>query len=299
MSETFPSTPTAPSNHEPFVSSLCGCHVCFCSQWFDPTAYPEKVDTIVVVPVFGGFEENAAIVGHYFAIIPWVFYFQDELVTGTDPVHAVVESSCGHTFAFVIEGHSAAFLEEDYDAAKYGYFEEVVSAPFAEFAHDSCLYTLSVYPTASYVDTYSSKDPLYYMLFIFGVFILTTAAFLVFDRLQRRRQASLIKNTTKQHALVASLFPKSIQNQLLEDIDNDGKWNKSGMAGLRSFLKEGGNSTVGGSAGNTSISGEGTSKSSQWQDNPGGGKSKPIADLFPDVTIMFADICGFTGTFLE
>jgi hypothetical protein len=249
-------------------------------QWFNPTAYAEKVDTVVVVPVFGGIEDDAAIVGHYFAIVPWVVYFLDELVAGTDPVHAVIDSSCGHTFAFVIEGRNATFLGEGYTADAYGYESVSVSAPFAEFASDSCIYTLTVYPTSTYEDFYTSNDPIYYMLFIVGVFGLAAASFYTFDCLLRKRQVALVATTTRQHALVSSLFPKSVQKQLLEDMDNDGKWNKSGMAGLRNFLKETG--------GGTDLPEE----PSKWVE---GGKSKPIADLFPDVTIMFADISGFTG----
>ena len=51
-----------------------------------------------------------------------------------------------------------------------------------------------------------------------------------------------------------------------------GKWNKSGTAGLRSFLNE---DALGKKSGDKD------------EEQPGAG-TKPIADLFPETTIMFA-----------
>jgi Adenylate and Guanylate cyclase catalytic domain len=243
-------------------------------------AFSEKqVDTMVVTPVFGGFEDGAEIVGHYVAIVPWEVYFKDELPNGTDAVEAVVDSSCGHTFTFDIHGHNATFKGE-VDGHDYAYDHMGKASHFGDIAHDSCVYTLTVYPTAAYEESYESNNPLYYMLFIFGIFGLTSMAFLLFDCLVRKRQKALVHTTKRQNALVSSLFPKSVQKQLLEDLE-EGKWNKSGTAGLRSFLRE------------TDVTTElKMGKSIPFTEN---GKSKPIADLFPDVTIMFADIAGFTG----
>ena len=55
-----------------------------------------------------------------------------------------------------------------------------------------------------------------------------------------------------------------------------GKWNKSGTAGLRSYLNED------------------VVNTQKAEENTGSG-TKPIADLFPETTIMFADISGFTA----
>ena len=42
----------------------------------------------------------------------------------------------------------------------------------------------------------------------------------------------------RQNALVSSLFPKNIQKQLMEDLDAENVKNKTGRAGLRTFLNE-------------------------------------------------------------
>lgn len=61
------------------------------------------------------------------------------------------------------------------------------------------------------------------------------------------------------------------------------KWNKSGTAGLRNYLNEGIIDT--GKEG----------KHSLREAEAEVGASKPIADLFPETTIIFADIAGFTA----
>jgi class 3 adenylate cyclase len=61
------------------------------------------------------------------------------------------------------------------------------------------------------------------------------------------------------------------------------KWNKSGTAGLRSYLNDG--VMESGKEGKQGL------KTTEAE----GGTSKPIADLFPETTIIFADIAGFTA----
>jgi class 3 adenylate cyclase len=74
---------------------------------------------------------------------------------------------------------------------------------------------------------------------------------------------------------------KSIQKKLLEGMEDDekmergkNKWNKSGTSGLRSYLND------------DAVNNKADEKVAA---------TKPIADLFPETTIMFADIVGFTA----
>jgi class 3 adenylate cyclase len=68
----------------------------------------------------------------------------------------------------------------------------------------------------------------------------------------------------------------------MDDMEVDkSKWNKSGTAGLRSYLNE-------------SIM-DPNKKNDKNDIEVAGAGAKPIADLFPETTIMFADIAGFTA----
>jgi class 3 adenylate cyclase len=70
----------------------------------------------------------------------------------------------------------------------------------------------------------------------------------------------------------------------MEDEEKDRsklKWNKSGTAGLRRYL-------------NDDIL-DPNMRNTKKDIEAAGASAKPIADLFPETTIMFADIVGFTA----
>jgi hypothetical protein len=159
--------------------------------------------------VFGSFEEDAPIVGHYFAVIPWFVYFMDELPPGTAPVVVVVDSSCGHKFTYEIRGHVPTLLSSHDDVHDPQYDDVFKSDAFAVFAHDSCEYTLVVYPTNEFESLYKSNDPVYYMLVVLSIFLATSLSFLIFDWFVTKHQIELMTTARKQNALVASLFPVS------------------------------------------------------------------------------------------
>jgi hypothetical protein len=176
----------------------------------DPASSDNTVESIVIVPVFADFSEDAAIVGHYLAVVPWYVYFQDILPAGTEPLDAVVESSCGHVFSFQISGRNASLTSRNTALYDNRYEDIFLSAPYASFAEDECHYTLQVYPTYTYESQYKSSNPLYYMSVVLAIFVATSLAFLIFDWLVSRRQDVLVKTARKQNALVSSLFPVRI-----------------------------------------------------------------------------------------
>ncbi|KAG7374978.1 adenylate/guanylate cyclase [Nitzschia inconspicua] len=256
--------------------------ICTPSAFFDPSK-SGNIEFIVTLPVFGSFEEDAPIVGHYFSVIPWFAFFENKLPIGTPPIDAVIQSSCGHTFTFLIDGPDAVITSKDKDVHDLSYDNLAIDEPFAAFSSDGCEYHFFVYPTSEFEDYYTSNEPMYYMLVVLAVFVATCFSFLIFDCLVTRQQKNLIVTARKQNALVSSLFPKSIQKKLMEDMEEEEKdktktkWNKSGTAGLRSYLNE-----------------DLLDSKSTRSDAEGPGV-KPIADLFPETTIMFADIAGFTA----
>ncbi|KAL3917874.1 MAG: hypothetical protein SGILL_004507 [Bacillariaceae sp.] len=231
------------------------------------------------------FEQNfrdSQIVGTLSAVISWNFFFQDILVQGSEPVHAVFVNKCGNKkFTFLIEGNEAVFLGDDIDAHDPKYNSMGLSTSFADFAYskeylagidgDPCTYTLTVYPTQQMEDSYTSNEPLVYAMVVLGVFLCTALAFFMFDFLVHRHQKILSATAARQSALVASLFPKKIHMKLLAEAEEAAKQQRltMGKAGLRKFLTE-------------------SSDVIKCPDE----KSKPIADLFPNTTVMFADISG-------
>jgi Adenylate and Guanylate cyclase catalytic domain len=90
--------------------------------------------------------------------------------------------------------------------------------------------------------------------------------FLLYDRLVERRQSIVLMTANQSSAIVSSLFPKSVADRLLEAGQGIGT-NMTAKTRLKSFL-------------------------SDSKDNQG---LQPIADLFLETTVLFADIAGFTA----
>jgi class 3 adenylate cyclase len=92
--------------------------------------------------------------------------------------------------------------------------------------------------------------------------------FLLYDRLVERRQSIVLNKANHSSAIVSSLFPKSVADRLLDSgIGGNSVTNMTAKTRLKSFL-------------------------SDSQDHEG---LQPIADLFLETTVLFADIAGFTA----
>jgi class 3 adenylate cyclase len=94
--------------------------------------------------------------------------------------------------------------------------------------------------------------------------------FFIYDVLVQFRNEKIVYNAARSNAIVSSMFPEAIRDRLLQNSELSSKSNlKAGH--LKSYL----------------LSGEG-----EGIDNM---SSKPLADLFLETTVMFADISGFTA----
>ena len=277
--------------------------VCYQSNWFDVESKKEVLQTVIASPVF--YDESSSnndaakatnVVGHVVSVVPWVQFFINNLVEGSEELMVVISNTCNEVFSFRIQGRNATFLaEEDLHNPKYDAL--AIEAPFADVYNpsnlpeqegasepppsDYCIYTMTVYPTETFEAQYTTNQPLYYGLIVLAIFVFTSLAFILFDCLVTRRQGRLLSTAQKQNAIVSSLYPTKIKDQLMEEAEeklatSKGSSRGGGKAGIRSFLSE-----EQGRNGNHGMNAVDSRK-----------KAKPIAERFPDVTIMFGDIAG-------
>ena len=197
----------------------------------------------------------------------------------------------GREAAYIGEGQVGSSTDERY----------VRTFPFAEetryngVLHDDadCVYTLHIVATKTFEQTFFTKSPAIFAIAVFLSFFLTAFVFVLYDLAVFRRQRNLLKSAERTNAIVSNLFPKDVRDRIMADAEQQAA-NAPDMKhvgfgkGTRKTL------TVFGRSGHAQLkellgdSSNGTAATTIF-------KTKPIADFFPEVTVMFADLVGFTA----
>jgi class 3 adenylate cyclase len=149
-----------------------------------------------------------------------------------------------------------------------------------EIARDTaghCVYAISLYRSADFSsETQSSNLILICIFAISTAFVIMGGTFFMYDRFVRRRNTTMVHAAARSNAILSSLFPTQIRDRLFAEKDENDE--------PKTF-------------GKNLLSSDALGK--KWDSNNGDDelvyKSKPIADLFPETTILFADIVGFTA----
>jgi class 3 adenylate cyclase len=171
------------------------------------------------------------------------------------------------------------------------------------------------YGTFAYVEKAIENDPetdsnmhIILTAVVSGCFLILLVTFLVYDYMVEKRQAIVVNIATKSSAIVDGLFPEQVRDRML-NVDGD-KGNKdSGRPGTidmgghvdpvsHGSLHPNTNKTRGTSTALVSVSAPGLSVKQFLAGNGGSTNvlsTQPIADLFPNTTVIFADIAGFTA----
>mgnify|MGYP000686093088 CR=1 FL=1 len=174
-----------------------------------------------------------------------------------------------------------------------------VEFPFSQYLRNStkdvpghCVYTFAVYPTKELDDEYHSNLPVQLTLSVAAAFFFMILTFLAYDWFGQRRNEKVVGAAARANAILSSLFPKNIRDRLFEERELEEEQQK--YAGQKKpFLDQPGNK-----ARLTSfLNNDGDEVMAEEDDDDDDVmyKSKPIADLFPETTILFADISGFTA----
>ncbi|KAG7354797.1 adenylate/guanylate cyclase [Nitzschia inconspicua] len=265
--------------------------------WEDISVYGTEIDladdprSFAIQPVYDSFEDNATLTAFVFAVVPWNTYFVDILPHGIENFVVQVNDTCGSNFAYLLNGPEVEYLGEGFNPdSRYDYLSQTADfAAFTRFEEQAvnnsvklhCVYKISIHATYEYASSFETAKPVYLTIIVMTVFVFTAMVFVLYDLMVQRRQDKVMKAAQKTTAIVSSLFPKNVQKRILasafED-DDDKKRSRlstSGKDKLRNFFDSG-------------VEGASGSKH-------GPGFDKPIADFFPDTTIMFADIVGFTA----
>eukprot|EP00538_Stauroneis_constricta_P012496 CAMPEP_0119547406 /NCGR_PEP_ID=MMETSP1352-20130426/1528_1 /TAXON_ID=265584 /ORGANISM="Stauroneis constricta, Strain CCMP1120" /LENGTH=1220 /DNA_ID=CAMNT_0007592327 /DNA_START=199 /DNA_END=3861 /DNA_ORIENTATION=+ len=264
-------------------------------------------NSILIEPVFNGFnDQEDPIVGYLVAVIPWEQYFQNVLHEAANAIIAVLGSSCGDRFSFRIDGPVVTYLGEgDRHSSKYNSEKHTISFSDEELlgtkdtliSGDNCRYEMLLFPTEELEETYYTSGPGLFTAAVVIVFAFTTMVFLGYDFLVQRRQRKVENDAVKSNAIVSSLFPADIRDRLFQNnaqAASSNKRKKNGMMGgmessnakfrLKNMLED-----------ESKASNNDVDEKLALSPDVALYETKPIADLFPNTTVLFADISGFTA----
>ena len=280
-------------------------------------AHYRDPSSLSVFPIFknGTNRPGTELVGFLSFELGWKNLYESFLWKEQRTMYYVVENSCGQQLTFQInqtdvefvgEGalHDRGFEHLRRSTSALGFQEflqrrnkaslsQTPGEPINDGQNGSCFYTLHFYPSESFRDSFLTRRPIHYTVAVATMFACTIIIFCVYDCLVERRQSVVMQTAVKSSAIVSSLFPPRIRDRLMSTSGNttllveprpkehgNGDLASSGTGliakfprmRLRSFLHNGVDSHA-----------------------EGPKSAPPIAEMFSDVTVVFADIAGFTA----
>jgi class 3 adenylate cyclase len=277
---------------------------------------------IVVTPVYaelptrGNSTYPKDVVGYVLAIVPWTTVVQGAITKGNTihPVDVVIEDICQakeekalftmhvqNDINTVLISDTADAHDDDLSAfqfpanlsalANVAVADGKTTVPCWLPSHEddpplygTTQYTIIVYPTVEFQETYETDAPIIYASVVLGTFLLVSVSFLLFNYAVEKTQKKLLLTAQKQNAIVSSLFPKVVKKQLMETVVLE-EQNLKNFDGNSRHTKS---HEI--DCGRSTHSGVSSCNSFTTTNQ----RNRPVADLFPETTIMFADIVGFT-----
>ncbi|CAB9500916.1 Receptor-type guanylate cyclase gcy [Seminavis robusta] len=261
---------------------------------FSDMYYPvlPSIDSVLIDP-----NSNEKAIGAVAFSFYWRHAIKNILPPNSLGLILVFHNDCGNqTFTYQVDGSTPTFLGfADFHEQKYN--DLVISSTLKDLTNrdgtytglpmstDYCPFTLSVYPSTEMEEHYVQNDPIYYALGAAFVFIFTSALFLFYDLKVTRRQRRIQQRALASGAIVSSIFPDSIKEKLIGSKEESLAFHATSKkrGNLKHFLRGGGTTT-----GGTGVGGGGANPDVHIRD-------KPIAELFLETTVMFADVVGFTA----
>lgn len=220
--------------------------------------------------------------------------------TATDAIYVVISNTCNQTFTYSVMGEDVEFVD-DGDKHESKYDSIMQSALFGEHLMepipsdstytgrplygDFCPYTFSVYASAEMEGAYVTNAPAIYAAIACLIFLFTSLVFVAYDCLVEKRQAMTMESAARSDAIVSSLFPSEVKQQMYDEhqnrqktLDDQQRRRRSG-GGPEEFM---GNRNP-----NLGTIAEDNQNQQNGYDGVSSGAS-PIASLYPETSIIFA-----------
>ena len=246
----------------------------------------DSPQSLVMQSTFSDFEGDTT-VAFVIGVLTWEDLFADILHVdeSAESMNIVLKSTCGAVHSYTVAGPKVTYdgpgdrHDSDYTSLRRS---GTLGGNPSSDDENACIFSIDIYPTSSMEDSATTNTPGIYSAIVIAVLVGTASFFILYEWLAQRRQAKILAVVARTTALVTSIFPSNVHDRLLGDkkevekfedeVEDEDDLYVVGKQGLKNFLNS-----------------ESAPKDIPYAD------SKPIADLFPNTTVMFADISGFTA----
>lgn len=133
-----------------------------------------------------------------------------------------------------------------------------------------CGWDLHVYPSKIFEQEFASNLPTIFAILVAGIFLFVVLVFFMYNYAQEARNDVVVSTAAQSNAIVSSMIPEHLRARLMDENEQSNKKNSN----LKAFLNTG---------------------EHRGADGLEGISSKPLADLFLETTVLFADISGKPG----
>ncbi|CAB9526948.1 natriuretic peptide receptor 2 [Seminavis robusta] len=272
------------------------------SNWASAFTHPDLDNSepfsVITFPIYDDLSsvrldltKNQSFVGVVTFSLYWREMIQHVLPTGSDGIIVVFEDPCAPSFTYRLDGPMATFLgsgdlhDPTYDSMKHSaklsalanvYHDQEGGSSYSSYtgipiADDFCPRTISVYPSSAMEHDHRTSDAVLFTVTAALIFLFTSTVFMLYDFWVNRRQRIVMQRALASGAIVSSLFPKKVRQQLYAEEQEKKKREKAMM--------------------DFSHLSHTTLESNGWEADT---HTRPMADLYEHATILFADLCGFT-----
>jgi class 3 adenylate cyclase len=284
------------------------------------TNYTYTPRSILMVPAISVVGNNDTI-GMTFLEHTWDAGFRG-ILQGFSSLHAVVTNTCGDQFTLTINGNEATYLGEgDLHNTRYNsfvvatseteqlhYWESMQSSLTQSFYYytaksaewivqdpleNECRYQVRFFPTDDYYNLHTTGRAIRYALGVSFLFIFTILCFIAYDALVEKRQSIVMNTAVVSSDIVNQLYPPSFVRRFTQCESVASTERKTiQLSDSKKKTKSDGRNVAYGSKELSSLKDillRGSLSDSIQR------PSKIFAEMFTDVSVIFADISGFTA----
>ena len=253
--------------------------------------------------------DGGEILGSFQLTFDWATVFANQ-VGFQHSLFVVLENTCGEAVTYFVEGKHVTYLGEgDLQNTGHENYEKTSSLKGIEdqwrarfdqtrvtgvfldryFSSDrldeTCRYSIRVYPSDEFATQFYTMRPAIYSASVALVFLLCVLMVYLYNFLVDRRQSKVMNQAVEARNIVDSMFPSAFRDRLFrnrrQEEDGTGFFAMVAPPKIRltTLLNDDSN-------GSTSIT---------RSTNPLLRLEEPIAEMFSNTTVIFADIAGFTA----